>query len=91
MTDPQVAGLVGGIRALVAAHPGRAVVVGGVNLARLGRRLRGRRLHRRRPPDLERRDRGCLDGVVRGDAGAVLADVVADTDGRKTALPPHWS
>ncbi len=91
MTDPQVAGLVEGIRALVAAHPGRAVVVGGVDLAHLGRRFGGDDFTDAGLPDLERRDRGFLDGVVRGDAGAVLADVVADTDGRNyCGFPPLW-
>ena len=91
MTDPQIAGLVEGIQALVAAHPGRAVVVGGVDLAHLGRRFGGDDFLDAGLPDLERRDRGFLDGVVRGDAGAVLADVVADLDGRNyCGFPPLW-
>jgi AmmeMemoRadiSam system protein B len=91
MTDPQIAGLVEGIQSLVRAHPGRAVVVGGVDLAHLGRRFGGDDFHDTGLADLERRDRGFLDGVVRGDAGAVLEDVVADNDGRNyCGFPPLW-
>jgi MEMO1 family protein len=89
--DAGAESLASGIRRLVDDHPGRAVVVGGVDLAHIGVRFGGEPFTEAELPDLERMDRAFLDHVVRGDARGVFADVLADGDGRSyCGFPALW-
>lgn len=91
VADAQVRALTGAVRSIIDAHPGRAVVVGGVDLAHLGRRFGGDDFTRAELPGLEQKDRAFLSAVVRGDARALHADVAADGDGRSyCGYPPLW-